>query len=176
MNKNGISAKSIAVCGLIAALYTAICLATPVFSYGVIQVRIAEALTLLPVFSPLAIWGVTLGCAVSNLVGWIIGANPIGYMDVLFGTCATLLAGVISYRLRNRRWFGLPILSALAPVVCNGVIIGAELSILVTGNLSFTAMLVNGLYVAAGELVSCVVLGLPMVAALERRDILRDKL
>ena len=141
-----------------------------------IQVRVAEALTLLPVLSPVAIWGVTLGCAVSNLVGWLSGANPIGYMDVLFGTFATLLAALASYRLRNLRWFGLPVLSALAPVLCNGIIIGAELSILVTGSLSLSALLINGAYVAAGELIACVLLGIPLVMALERRGILRDKL
>ena len=176
MNKNGFSTWKIAVCGLIAALYTALCLATPIISYGMIQVRVAEALTLLPVLSPVAIWGVTLVCAVSNLVGWLSGANPIGYMDVLFGTFATLLAALASYRLRNLRWFGLPVLSALAPVLCNGIIIGAELSILVTGSLSLSALLINGAYVAAGELIACVLLGIPLVMALERRGILRDKL
>ncbi len=176
MNKHGISTWKIAVCGLIAAFYTALCLATPVLSYGMIQVRVAEALTLLPVLSPIAIWGVTLGCAVSNLAGWLSGANPIGYMDVLFGTAATLLAALISYRLRQIRWFGLPVLSALAPVVCNGLIIGAELSILFPIGGRIPSLLVHGFWVAAGELVACLLLGLPLVMALERRGIVPDKL
>lgn len=176
MNKTGISAWKIAVCGLIAAIYTALCLVTPLLSYGMMQVRVAEALTLLPVLTPIAIWGVTLGCAVSNLVGWLSGANPIGYLDVLFGTAATLLAAFLTYRLRHIRWFGLPILSALAPVVCNGLIIGAQLSILFPIAGGTPSLLVHGLWVAAGELIACCLLGLPLVAALERRGIVPDKL
>ena len=171
MRKPVVSAQAIAVCGLIAAVYTALCLATPLLSYGAIQVRVAEALTLLPVLSPVAIWGVTLGCAVSNLVGWLSGANPLGYMDVLFGTAATLLAGIMTYRLRHLRWRGLPVPSALCPVVCNGLIIGVQLAILYPIGGWLPSILMHGASVAAGELVACLVLGLPLVMALERRDI-----
>jgi len=166
-----ISSRSIAICGLIAAVYTALCLATPILSYSVVQVRVAEALTLLPVLSPIGIWGVTLGCAVSNLVGWLSGANPIGFLDTIFGTSATLIAAIITYRLRHVRYRGLPVLSALAPVVVNAVVIGAQLSILVTGGLSPLAMLINGASVAAGQLIACVILGLPLVMALEKKGI-----
>lgn len=169
--KGKISNRSIAFCGLIAAVYTVICLATPLLSYGVVQVRVAEALTLLPVLSPVAIGGVTLGCAVSNLVGWISGANPIGYLDTFFGTAATLIAAILSYKLRHIRTKGVPVLSALAPVVINGLIIGAELSILEAGAIRLPFLLINGAYVALGQAVACFALGLPMIVAMERKGL-----
>lgn len=171
MKKSRISSRSIAYCSLIAAVYTALCLATPELSYGIIQVRVAEALTLLPVLSPIAIGGITLGCLVSNLVGWISGANPIGYLDAIFGTAATLLAGIASYKLRHIRFRGWPVLSALMPVVVNGIIIGLELSLLMTGGFHPTIFLLNGASVALGELIACLALGMPLVMALERRGI-----
>lgn len=154
---------------MIAALYTALCLALAPFSFGVVQVRAAEALTLLPVFSPIGVWGVTLGCALSNLVGFFTGANILGYMDILFGTLATLAAAMLTRKLRNIRFFGLPVLSALPPVLVNAVVIGGELAFITAPGESFGRMfLVNAAYVGVGQLIACVALGLPLVYLLER--------
>lgn len=172
--KGKISNRSIAICGLIAAVYTVICLTTPLLSYGMVQVRLAEALTLLPVLSPISVWGVTLGCAVSNLIGWFSGANPLGAMDTLFGTAATLIAGILTYKLRHIRFKGLPVLSALAPVVCNMVIVGAELTLAFTGGLNPSVYLLNALYVGIGQLIACVAVGLPLIRILERRRIIPE--
>ena len=109
----------------------------------------AEALTLLPVLSPLPS-GALPWAAPFQSGGLAFRSQPHRLYDAVCGTFATLLAALASYRLRNLRWFGLPVLSALAPVLCNGIIIGAELSILVTGSLSLSALLINGAYVAAG--------------------------
>ena len=79
---------------MIAAIYTALSLALAPFSYGNIQVRIAEALTLLPLIYQPAIWGVTLGCFLTNLIGAIMGFNPTGMIDAVIGTAATLLAAL----------------------------------------------------------------------------------
>ena len=162
------STRKLTACAMIAAIYTALCLALGSFSYGPVQIRVAEALTLLPVFSPVAVWGVTLGCALSNLFGFITGMNILGYLDILFGTIATLVAAIVSRRLRNMRFFGLPILAAFPPILLNALVIGAELTWLETGYLMPQVFLVNALNVGAGQAVSCLLVGLPMVWALER--------
>ena len=117
----------------------------------------------------MGVWGVTLGCALSNLVGFFTGANLLGYMDILFGTAATLVAALLSRGLRNIRFFGLPVLSTLPPVILNAVVVGAELAFVTGSSESFGKLfLVNALYVGAGQLVSCCLLGLPLAALLER--------
>ncbi|MDR0861291.1 MAG: QueT transporter family protein [Oscillospiraceae bacterium] len=166
-----LSTRSLVACAMIAALYTALCLALSPLSYGMVQVRVAEALTLLPVFSPIAIWGVTVGCALSNLVGFLTGANILGFLDVFFGTGATLIAALFSYKLRNVKTFGLPVLSAIPPIVLNAAVIGAELSVLETGGFNLAAFAVNALYVGAGQAVSCIALGLPLVYVLRKTGV-----
>lgn len=162
-----ITTRDLAFTAMIAALYTALCLALAPLSFGMVQVRAAEALTLLPVFSPVGIWGVALGCALSNLAGFFTGATMLP--DVLFGTSATLIAALMSRRLRNVRTFGLPVAAAIPPVLVNAVVIGAELAIFFSPGENFLKMLViNGLYVGVGQILACFGLGLPMVWLLEK--------
>lgn len=156
---------------LIAAMYAALTLVFAPFSFGTVQVRVSEALTLLPLFSPIAIWGVTLGCAVSNLAGVMLGTNILGILDVFFGTGATLLAAVMSYLLRNIRFKGLPVLAAIPPIIVNGIVIGGELTYLIAGGFDMNIFLVQSLSVAAGEAISCLVLGLVMVYSLEKTGV-----
>lgn len=166
---NRLTTRNMAFGAMIAALYTALCLALAPLSFGMVQVRAAEALTILPVFSAVGVWGVTLGCALSNLVGFFTGANILGYMDILFGTAATLLAALLSRKLRGIRFLGLPMLSTLPPVILNAVVVGAELAFVTGSSESFGKLfLINALYVGAGQLVSCCLLGLPLAALLER--------
>lgn len=87
--------------------------------------RVSEALTLLPVLSPDAIVGVTLGCALTNALG-----SSMGLIDVVVGTSATLIAALMSWALRKARVFGLPVASSLPPVLVNAVFIGAEITLL----------------------------------------------
>ena len=92
--------KNLCLSALIAALYAALTLAFQPISYGAVQFRISEALTLLPVLFPQAVPGLTLGCLISNLF------NPMGatVYDVVFGTLATLIAAVITWRMRASIW------------------------------------------------------------------------
>ncbi len=80
---------------LIAALYVVLTFVSNAFGMasGAVQVRISEALTILPFFTPAAVPGVTIGCLLSNL---FTGCAP---LDILFGTCATLLGALGSYAL-----------------------------------------------------------------------------
>lgn len=168
--QNYFTPQRLVAAALLAAAYTAISLCLLPMSFGIVQVRIAEALTLLPVFGPIAIWGVTLGCALTNAIGAAMGLNFV--LDIFVGTLATLIASVLTYLLRNRRLFGLPLLSALSPVVVNALLVGGELTVLESG-WNTSVFVINAVSVGMGELVSCCVLGLLLVAVLEKRQMFR---
>lgn len=170
------TARDLAICAMIAALYATLCFALSPFSYGAVQVRVAEALTLLPVFSPFAIWGVTLGCALANLIGFMMGANILGFMDVFFGTAATLIAAVCSYKLRNIRIGRIPVLSAVPPVLVNALVIGLELTYMEVNGFDVRIFTANALSVGIGQMVSCFAIGLPLVYVLEKTGIYKKML
>jgi len=157
---------------LVAAGYCAVTLVIAPLSFGSIQLRVSEALTLLAINGWDDIWGLTLGCFMANVLGIIISADAIGPMDAVFGTCATFIAAVLTFHLAGRRLWGQPLLAALMPVVCNGLIVGLELAITLGGHDSFyAAWLIYGLQVAAGEAVVVFALGLPLSNYLGRRHL-----
>lgn len=139
---------------VIAAVYAALTILLMPFSYGPLQVRVSEALTILPCFTPAAIPGLFVGCFISNMVG------PNGLLDMVLGSSATLLAAVCSYLLRNR-----PFLVPLPPVLLNGVIIGAMLFYAYKVPMPLYACI---LWVAAGELIACYLLGYPLIRLLKK--------
>ena len=98
---------------MIAAIYVVLTVVFAPFSFGSVQVRIAEALTILPAFTPAAIPGLFVGCLIGNILG---GAM---LPDIIFGTLATLIGAVFTYILRNQNKF----LAPLPPIVANTVII-----------------------------------------------------
>ena len=102
--------------GIIAAVYAALTLITPIFSYGVGQVRISEALCVLPFFTPAAIPGLFVGCALANL------GSPFGIIDIVCGSVATLLAAFATSKVKNK-W-----LAPLPSVLLNGLIVGLMLA------------------------------------------------
>ena len=165
MNRS-ITTRQIAAVAMMAAMYVALVMALPWLSFGPFQVRVAEALTILPVFTPFAIIGVGLGCLIANMM------SPYGIMDAIVGTLASVIAGVLSYKLRGVRFWGLPILSALSPVVVNAIVIGAMLSFMYTGGLNLVVFGTYAFSVGAGQMIACVVLGLPLFKALERTSLL----
>ena len=162
-------ARRLAEIGVIAALYTALTLVNPL-AFGPIQCRVSEALTILPVFSPAAIPGLTLGCFLSNLIGLSMGANVAGAWDLLLGTGATLLAAIFTYLFRNvtlGRW---PWLALIPPVFFNAVIIGAELALspLLFPEPSWALFPVCAAEVGAGEAIAVFVGGSLLHLALTR--------
>lgn len=169
--KTNINTRQMVVAAMIAAAYCAIGLVLLPLSFGPVQVRISEALTLLPVFGPVAVWGVTLGCALTNAIGFATGANIIGMLDIFFGTAATLIAALMSYQMRNIRFGGLPVLSSIPPVLVNAVVIGGELTWVMAGGFDLQIFLINAVQVGAGQLLSCCVVGLLMVWSLERKGL-----
>lgn len=166
-----VSVQRLVRCAVIAAVYVVLCLVLAPFSYGAVQVRIAEALCLLPVFGAEYIIGVTLGCFLANLFGSTI-------IDVIFGTIATLLACLVTYRLRNLRIKGLAIPASLPPVLFNAVIVGIEITLFFTDYSAMSApvwllCLSNGISVGIGELISCTILGVALVKLIESNTALK---
>ena len=156
MFKKFLTTRSVCLSAMIAALYAALTLLLAPISYGAIQCRISEAMTLLPILLPQAIPGLVIGCLVANLL------SPVAIWDVIFGTLATLIAALGTYKLRNK-----PLLAALCPVVANGVIVGAMLAVFYALPLWMTM-----LEVAVGEAVA-VALGFILLAALRKVDLSR---
>lgn len=149
--------------GVIAALYTVATFLSAALglSYGAIQFRISEALTILPLFFPEAITGLTLGCVISNL------ASPLGIIDILCGSAATLIAALGTRALRNIKIKKLPVLSMLCPVLSNGIIVGAEIAFLSKGAF-LPIFLITALQVAIGELLVLAILGTPLYFGLAK--------
>ena len=164
MNMKNLSVRRLVRCAVIAAVYVVVCLVLAPFSYGAVQVRVAEALCLLPVFGAEYIVGVTLGCFLANLLGSTV-------VDVVFGTLATLLACLVTYKLRDLRFKGLALAASLPPVLFNAVIIGIEIAVLFPDPSSsaplWLACITNGISVGIGELISCTVLGVLLVKIIE---------
>ena len=152
--------KKMAINAMIAAIYTVLTIALMNFGFGQIQIRVAEVLCILCVYRKEYIFPVTLGCFLSNLIGVMMGVDIIGWIDILFGTLATYISLVLMYRFRNILWFKRPILSYLMPVLMNGLVIGSMLSYVIMPDQFMMGLAINGTYVAVGELISVVGLGL----------------
>ncbi len=171
MNK----ANKISKQAMIAAIYTVISVCLSAITYGPVQVRVSEALVLLPIFGVGNIWGVTVGCFLTNLIGFFTGANILGSMDIIFGTLATASAAYVTYLLRNVKWFGLPLASVIPPVVFNGAVIGWELCILINnGSFSPVVFWTQAVSVGIGELLSCGVIGIIMVKFIDKNNTLKQ--
>lgn len=161
--KSFLTVRMLVRCALVAALYTVLCLAFAPLSYGAVQIRFAEALTLMPIFGAEYILAVTLGCFLSNLLGSTL-------VDVVFGTIATGLACALTYLVRHKRFKGLALAAALPPIAFNAVIVGCiELSFFLGGGaVTLPMVLWNGFTVGLGEVISCGVLGVLLVKLIEQ--------
>ena len=159
--------RFLTVTGLIAGLYTALTVGLAPLSFGLVQCRVAEMLTLLAVYTPAAIPGLTVGCVLSNLIGLAMGANIAGALDVLLGPVATGVAAWLSYGWRRHRIGGLPVLSTLPPVILNALIVGTELAAV---SPVFTVQVwgIQMALVAVGQLIACVGGGLLLAGALQK--------
>lgn len=164
-----IKSSTIVTQALIAAIYTAIGIILAPFSFGTVQVRVSEALTLLPIFGFSNVWGVTLGCLITNIIGLATGANILGRFDILFGTLATFTAAILTYLFRNVRFKELPVLSAIPPIVINAVVVGWELCLMLN-NGSFNGVIfwTQAASVALGQFISCAIIGVFVVRIIEK--------
>ncbi len=141
---------------MIAAVYVVLTYFVSAFNLasGAIQIRISEALTILPVFTPAAVPGLFVGCLLANL---LTGCMP---LDVVFGSLATLIGAAGTYVLRRNRW-----LAPIPPIVSNTVIVPFVLAYvyMAEGTIPFFMLTVG-----IGEVISCYVLGNILYSALHR--------
>lgn len=160
MKKN--DTLKLANAGMIAALYVALTYIANLFGLasGAIQVRLSEALTILPVFTASAIPGLTIGCVLANLLTGCLA------WDVVFGSLATLIGAVGTRLLKDK-----PLLAWIPPVVSNMAIVPIIL-IKVYGVPDAWWFLV--LTVGAGEVIACGLLGLLLWKALKNVPQIRD--
>ena len=154
---------------LIVAAYVGLTYLSNVFglAYGPIQLRLSEVLCVLPVFSPAAIWGVTLGCFIANI-------GSFNVIDMIFGTAATLIAALLTYSFRNVKLKQIPVISMLMPVLVNAVIIGLEISIFFLDNAaSVWGYVISALQIGASELIVCVGFGIPFYLVVKKYKIFK---
>ena len=161
MKRKILTPRFLAEAGIIAALYFALTVAVAPIAYGPLQIRISEALCVLPFFTPAAVPGLFVGCILANLF------SPFGIYDIVFGSLATLIAAIITYRIRVKWLLPLP------AIVVNALIIGAELTLLAAlpeyrAMLTPTVFWFAALYIGAGEVIACYALGMPLFFLLNR--------
>ena len=155
---------------LIAAIYATMTILQNVLIPGsasmAVQFRISEVLTILSLYTPAAIPGLTIGCITAN----ISSLSVLGPYALIFGSLATLFATISMFALRNVRFFKLPILAALMPALFNGLFVGFEIDFFFINNaqgFNLVDFLIQGGFVALGELVVLFALGLPLTRAIE---------
>ena len=139
---------------MIAAIYVVLTVVFQPFSFGEVQVRISEMLTILPIFTPAAIPGVTIGCFLANLFSGAV------VMDVVLGSLATLVGAVGTYLLRKHKY-----LVSVPPIVSNTLIVPWVLKIGYGAGDAVPFMMVT---VGIGEILAVAGLGTILLLALER--------
>ncbi len=151
-----ISTKYLTNSAIIAAVYVALTLLLAPISFGAVQLRVAEALTVLPMLTPAAIPGLFAGCLIANIyTGSMI--------DIVFGSLATLLAAVMTYRTRDRVW-----LAPFFPVIINAVVVGGYIGLYFTDDFP---VLLTMVLVGAGQLAACYGIGLPLYRLMKKMKI-----
>lgn len=155
MNKNLLFIVQAAI---IAAAYTALTMLFAPISFGhaIFQFRVSEALTVFPAITAASIPGLFIGCLLSNLL-----VGGIGPIDIIFGSLATLIAAILSRKLKNTPW-----LVPLPPVIINALIVGSYLNFL---KLQDVSLAVSVGWVALGQFLACYFVGYPLLIVLRKR-------
>lgn len=138
---------------MIGAIYVVLTVAFAPISFGEVQIRFAEALTILPFFTPAAVPGLFVGCLIANILGGAI------LPDIIFGSLATLIGAVGTYLLRKQSKY----LAPVPPIVANMLIVPFVLRYGYGVNLPIPLMMLT---VGAGEVISAGVIGLILLNVL----------
>lgn len=139
----------------IAAIYVVLVELFNFWSFGPVQFRIAEALTILPYFTPAAIPGLFVGCLLANVLGGAV------FADIIFGSLATLIAAYVSYKLRKVKW-----LVPLPPIIANMLVVPFVLKYgYGYGDIVIPYTMAT---VGAGEIISCFIIGMVLLISLKK--------
>ena len=138
----------------IAAIYVVLTVLFAPIGFGDVQLRFAEALTILPVFTPAAIPGLFIGCLIGNMLGGAI------LLDIVFGSLATLAGAVGTYFFRKQKY-----LAPVFPIAANTIVVPL---VLYYGYGITVPIAIQMLTVGLGEVLSCGVLGLILMTALNK--------
>ncbi len=154
--------KNIAVGGVIAAVYVVLTLVFLPISFGVYQIRFAEALSVLPFLTPAAIPGLYIGCLLSNVMGGM------GWLDIAIGPLFTLLAAIATRWIRMRVGNTIPgvFLAPLPAVLFNAFGVAIYLAPIMGVNYWFAVQMVG-----VGQSIACYVIGVPILLLLRKRSI-----
>ncbi len=145
--------KKITFGAVVAAVYAVLTLVLAPVSMGAVQCRISEALTALPLITPVAIPGLFVGCLIANI---FLGS----IYDMVFGSLATLFAAFLTYRFRKNKWLAL-----FFPVIINAVIVGGYIGLFLSSGMPVWLCMVT---VGAGQAVACYGLGIPLYKLLSK--------
>ena len=152
-----LNSKKMAMIGATAAIYAVLTVAMAPISYGAVQLRLSEVMTLLAFIDPVFVPGLVLGNFIANLF------SPFGLPDVVFGTVATFIAVYMMSKMKSM------FIASLWPTLVNGIIIGLELMIFTGAPFVSTA-----LYVALGEFLVVTVLGYPVFKVVMRNKTIQN--
>ncbi len=155
--------------GVIAALYAALTYLSNIFglAYGPIQLRLSEILAVVPIFSPAAVMGLTVGCFISNIASFNVA-------DLVFGTAATLCAALMTRVLRNKTIKGFPLFSFLPPIIINALVIGFEIAVFYLEKQAFFwGFAVSLLQVGLSQTIVCLCFGIPFYLFVKKYKIFK---
>lgn len=161
--------KNLALTVILAMLYFGLKISLKTVPFGVAQFRFSECLTILPIFTPQAIFGLTIGCFISNFYSFlnngVDGSMPI---DILLGSLAAFLAGCLTYLIGKniKSKVAKYLLAPLPTVFLKTLVVGCEITIFYGGNL-----VKNLLDIGFAEFVVCYVLGVPLMFFLYKDNI-----
>ena len=149
------SVAAITQAAMIAALYVVLTFIANAFGLAnyAVQIRFSEALTILPYFTPAAVPGLFIGCLISNIL------TGCALPDIIFGSLATLIGALFTYRLRAYKW-----MAPVPPIVANMIIIPFVLLYAY----GIRPLWFSFLTVTAGEIISCGILGMGLLFTLEK--------
>ncbi len=154
--KNKQKIRNIAVGAVIAALYVVLTYLANMLGLasGVIQVRLSEILTVMPIFTPAAIPGLFIGCVVANIL------TGCALWDVVFGSIATLIGAVGTYLLRKYN-----LLAVIPPILANAIVVPFVLLFVYSLEGTYWYFFVT---VGIGEIISCGVFGTILLKSLKK--------
>lgn len=136
---------------MIGAIYAVITVGLAPISYGMIQVRVSEILTVLPFFTPAAIPGLFVGCLIANIFGGH------GILDIVFGSLATLISAILTSKIKIKYLVPIP------PIIINAIVVGLVLHFVLELPLYLTV-----LWVGLGQVIACYGLGYPLLLILDK--------